>query len=317
MRRSKLFTYLLALCFLGASDLIAQDVTASMVFLKKTVEVGKVTPVEVEIIHPVETTVIFPDSAMDFQHFEVHHTEIEPTKTEKGVSIDKKTYYLQTFEIDSVQKLSLQYQYVIGGDTVLAFMEPDSIVLEHNVSEIPTSPDSLKQAMKYVGGLEEVEVPADYTQTFIVLGIVIASILLLGGILYRPIRKRIALWMIAREWKKLLLDIEALRGSVEKPKVFIDDLNGIWKTYLDRDWKIPFRSLTSPEIEEALTPVSDINQDQKELLVNVAKSGDLIIYAGMTYPRDYLEQLLDGVVPILEDSFDRKRKAWKRKKKKK
>ncbi len=282
-----------------------------MEFLENSVAVGEIIPLRVEIVHPPDIAIVFPDTAIDFGKFEVHHSTFQLTATENGVSRDEKTYYIQTFEIDSVQRLTLPCRHVLGKDTVLTFIEADSFTLRHQVEKIPSSPDSLKKAIVFEEGLEEYELPADYSRAMITIGIFLASILLLALMLWRPVRKQIKLWRIKKEWKRLCAEWEEMESTVNQPVIFANRLNAAWKKYLDRDWKIPFLSLTSPEIENALSGIPDFSESQQKILTEASRSSDAIIYGGIQVSKETLESFLNGIYPILEESYHRKRKAWK------
>ncbi len=88
-------------------------------FRQPTVRVGEIVEFELSSRHAPDLELIFPDSAANFAPFEYVSRRYYPTRTRQGRSLDRAVYQLRTFQLDSVQMLSLPVTVLRGRDTLL------------------------------------------------------------------------------------------------------------------------------------------------------------------------------------------------------
>ncbi|GAB3848880.1 hypothetical protein GCM10028822_12430 [Hymenobacter terrigena] len=98
-------------------------------FLKQTVLVGEPLDYELRYEHAPDLEVVFPDSLAKFAPFEYAGKTFYPTRTRRGVSLDRAVYHLRTFRLDSVQTLALPVAVLQGPDTLNILPLPSRVRL--------------------------------------------------------------------------------------------------------------------------------------------------------------------------------------------
>ncbi|MBF9144088.1 hypothetical protein [Hymenobacter properus] len=98
-------------------------------FLKQTVLVGEPLDYELRYEHAPGLEVVFPDSLAAFAPFEYAGKTYYPTRTRRGVSLDRTVYHLRTFRLDSVQTLALPVAVLQGPDTLSVLPPPSRVRL--------------------------------------------------------------------------------------------------------------------------------------------------------------------------------------------
>ena len=127
-----------------------------------------------------DLSIIFPDSLFNFSPFEFEGKEYYTTKTDSTESLDSVVYYLSTFEIDSIQYLSLPIFQMKGKDTLRYFTTRDSVFLVELIQQLPDSV-VLKENTAYLN------IPTVFNYPYFLIGIVllivivIAVLLIFGG----------------------------------------------------------------------------------------------------------------------------------------
>ena len=123
-------------------------------FLKPTVLVGEPLDYELRYEHAPDLEVVFPDSLARFAPFEYAGKTFFPTRTRRGVSLDRVIYHLRTFRLDSVQTLALPVAVLQGADTLSILPLPSRVRLRRTVAPTPfgaTPPlPALRQNLKLV-----------------------------------------------------------------------------------------------------------------------------------------------------------------------
>jgi hypothetical protein len=99
--------FLTGLCLVFCIVSSAQTIDTKGGFLSDSLKIGEETAFYLSSRYPSEFTVLFPDSTYSFAPFEYSRKVYFPTRTKNGQSVDSTVYYLSTFEIDSIQTLSL------------------------------------------------------------------------------------------------------------------------------------------------------------------------------------------------------------------
>ena len=235
---------ILFLCFFTLSGL-AQDNQPKGRFLKDSVKIGEAVPYVFSYTDRKNRPVIFPDSLYDFSPFELVDKAYFDTNSDSIFSIDSAVYYLTTFEIDTVQKLSLPIYVVLSNDSLSVFAPMDSIILNQVVLQMPDSV-KLEETAFYSPVAMQFNYPY-WIITLVVLGILALLTLLIYG---NQIRKRIKLYRLKQQLAKFNLSFdEEINGLNNDPtKEKIESVLIFWKTYMERLEKIPYRKLTTKEI---------------------------------------------------------------------
>lgn len=108
-------------------------------FLKQTTLVGEPLDYELRYAHAPDLEVVFPDSLGKFGPFEYAGKTFYPTRTRRGVSLDRAVYHLRTFRLDSVQTLALPVAVLQGPDTLSILPPPSRVRLLRTAAPQPTA----------------------------------------------------------------------------------------------------------------------------------------------------------------------------------
>ena len=232
------------LCCLAMSG-ISQDLKPKGHFLKDSVKIGESVPYVFSYSDKKNRPVLFPDSLYDFSPFELVDKAYFDTKSDSIVSIDSAVYYLTTFEIDTVQKLTLPVFVMIGNDSLSIYADEDSIILNQVVLQMPDSVSLEESAYYRPVGLQ-------FNYPYWIIGLIILGVIaLLTLIIYgKQIRKRIQLYRLRKKLEKfnLAFDEELEKLGQDTTKDNIEHVLKFWKSYMEGLEKIPFTKLTTKEI---------------------------------------------------------------------
>ena len=282
-----------------------QDVTATLTSRVKQVEVGRPFEVELSVRHPERTIVVFPDTAKDFTPYEVESGKPLPTMTDAGISEDRKIYMLYTWEIDSVQKLQFPVRYLTEkGDTQKVMSNE---VLVEFLPKIHQYSDTLK--VQIISDLAEIREPVNW----VAWGIIFSAgllIIFIGVLVFsRPIGKWLKRMRIEREFRKHLDQLQRLRAVGGDQATFYPGLNKVWRSYFDRHWSMALGSMTTQELVAALPMLKAINDEDRNTLLHLAKSNDMVLYAGQPLPDEQAVAFWNSVHQIMLKEFARRKEA--------
>lgn len=261
-------------------------------FNKDSLKIGEDLEYTLSIKYPKNIDVVFPDSLFDFAPFEFTEKTSFPTRSDSIFSIDSAIYSLTTFEIDSIQVLSLPIYMVTDGDSLAVSPDTDTIILVHVVEAIPDSISMIPNT-----AYSNVRFGFNYPYWIVA----ITSLLLIGIIVFlffgKSIRRKIALYRLKKRHEKFLtIFTSAIRDlETEKDYLFFDHLLADWKRYMEKLNRKPFTTLTTREIQEIYP-----DKQLKESLMNIDKA----IYGGLQFTE--LPDSFDYLRRISEDSFHNK-----------
>ena len=143
--------------------------------------------------------VIFPDSLYNFAPFELVDKAYFDTKSDSIVSIDSAVYYLSTFEIDTVQYLTLPVFVMLGEDSLSVYSNQDSIILNQVVLQMPDSINLEENAFYRPVGLQ-FNYPY-WIVALVTLGVLVLIVLFVYG---KAIRKKIQLYRLKKKLETFL-----------------------------------------------------------------------------------------------------------------
>lgn len=234
--------------FFGLMTFVAaQDIKPTGYFLKDSVKIGELVPYSLSYKDKKNRPVIFPDSLYDFSPFELLDKSYFDTHSDSINSIDSAVYYLATFEIDTVQILSLPVFVFTGNDSIPIFSEKDSIILNQVVTQMPDSVN-----LSETRAFQPVSRQFNYPYWIIAL-ILLGIIALVVGVIWgKEIAKRIKLYRLMKKLEKFKMEfdqeIENISSETEKTK--IESLLKFWKSYMESLEQIPYTKLTTKEINQ-------------------------------------------------------------------
>lgn len=292
------------LCFWLPFLSFAQKIEAKLDFLSDTIAIGRPIPLRFEIKHPDTTVILFPRSTTQLGKYTIANQEVIPTKTIHHTSTDAVIYYLQSFEIADKQAIELSYSYLVGNDTIRDSVQSDSVKW---VSRIPEMNDSLNY--KHHLGVLPMKTPANvWLITLVILGL-LSLLMGLGFLLKNPITRYLKKRFILREWGNLRKQISRLQQQIGNQPVYLDEMNKLWKDALAQEGGVSFRSMTTTELIPNLEESENLSPEQKEILIQAAKAGDQVIYAGIQIKKSELETISEGISGVLEAIFHSRMKT--------
>ena len=239
---------------------LAQNLEPKGYFLADSVKIGEEFGYSLSLEYPSELNVLFPDSTYTYKGFDLERKESFPTKTTGDTSRDSAVYYFTTFEIDSIQFLSLPVYLLTKEDSVIFEPEKDSFILAHVVTQIP---DSLALIDNTI--YRPVRYQFNYPYLLIGLGVLVVIVVVVWILFGKRIRKRYQGYLVKKRHRKFIerFDSMSKNGDPEPTLTY-------WKKYMEQLEAVPFTKMTTKEI---------LRKTSKESLENPLRSIDRVIYA--------------------------------------
>jgi hypothetical protein len=262
-------------------------------FLTDSIDIGRPFQYSLTYRHPPTADLLFPDTASLFAPYRVEKVALFTTRTVgaglDAISTDSAVYTLLSFETDSVQLLRVPIRLINAADCTDLFTQIDTVFLRSQVGALPAG---LTNASSLTLATETTLAPLQQQFNYPVLGLVVAGLALVAGLLYaffgRTLRRQWRLFRLNRRHRQFLRDFDLLSHGIS-PSTAADVANQAvinWKTYLEKIERQPYSSLTTSEIAER---VND------ERVTNALREADLMIYGGAFSPQsaDSLRVLSD------------------------
>ncbi|MEM7660175.1 MAG: hypothetical protein AAF399_28970 [Bacteroidota bacterium] len=289
------------------SPVWGQSIEATLAFDSDTTAVGRLQQVVMEIFHPEDIVVVFPLNKEAFLPFELVSQEAEPTRTEEGKSIDRVIYQVRTFELKEKQALRLPYAYLPPGtqqqDTSWEYVSSDTIRLKARIAE-----EQAADSLEAFGELDQVSEPPDYS-LLTILGIILLIMLVPLGIFLRgPIQRYLRLQGLKQEWQSIRKEIKGLGKQTDQAEV-LNQLNRIWKHYLDPDDTVGLRSMTTTELQIHIPELMFLTRPQQEILLKLSQVSDQVIYAGEHIQEDVISGLTWELYEVIDATYQERKEG--------
>ncbi len=274
----------------------AQEVSARLELLTDTVALGRPFGLRLEVSHPADVMIFTPRGKKDFFPFELIDMEPEPTRTRNGVSIDAVTYQLSTFQLGSEQALTLSvgYRRPDSDEITVLSVQSEAIRL---MERIPDASDQLEY--REHDALPPLKDAPNLVLLFLYL---IAAVVLLGlaGLwLQGPLERYFRIRKVRLEWSRVARKIEQIQEMKTDQASRLEQLNRIWKTYLDPKGQLALLSMTTTELMHAIREMTEIHPKEQEKLIRTSRAADEVIYAGHELPPDQMQRLIGQVSELL------------------
>lgn len=226
-----------------------QQIKPKGVFLSDSIKVGAPVSYSLSVKYPKDMDIVFPDSLYNYSPFEFESKRYFPTRSYHEFSYDSAVYYLTSFEVDTVQHLFLPVFVLHGRDSTAVYADPDSVLLQHMVAEIPDS--VAVEAMPLKENTTYRRVPLQFNYPYFIIGAVI--VLLIAGLFIfffgKSIRRYFYLRRLEKSHRKFIEDYDAVALAKDQPvKAQTEKLLVIWKKYLEKLEGKPYTKLTTKEI---------------------------------------------------------------------
>ena len=248
-RLKKLSGLLTLLFFLSPLIAFPQEITLTSGFLEDSIMIGDETPYYLTARYPASLTILFPDSSFNYHPFEFQRKQYFPTETNSGLSYDSVVYYLTTFEIDTLQSISLPVFVANPNDCTRIASRADSLLLNQLVLYYVDSFHAVNLPLRTNTAYEPVPKTFNYPLAAIILFVL--SVLTIGAwlIFGEKIKRH---WLIRRLQKKYNRFTADYSITLERFKADFSPSSAeavvkVWKKYLEDLERIPFTKLTTKE----------------------------------------------------------------------
>lgn len=249
----------------------AQEVNVKGRFLVDSIKIGEQIPYTLTVRYPSSLNLVFPDSTFSFAPFEIQKKKYFPTKSKNDVSYDSAVYFLTTFEIDSVQTLSLPIFSIHAKDCTTYYASPDTLFLKQLIKAVPDSIAAQELPLKTNTTYQNVKWLLNYWVLIIVTGVLLIS-LIVGWIVFgKRIKKYFLLRRLHRRHNSFLQQFskatELLRSGFTAKHA--ENILVVWKGYMEDLMAQPFTTATSREI---------LLREKDEILGKALQNVDRMIY---------------------------------------
>jgi ABC-type antimicrobial peptide transport system permease subunit len=291
IRKILVFISISAFLSLGLN---AQKAVVKGEFLTDTLKIGYPVEYALSIYYPSEWQIFFPDSSSDYGMFEYYSKRPFYTVSDDSMSLDSVVYELMSFELDSVQKLSLPVYRFHLNDTLEYFANVDSIMLKEYIEVLPQELDLKENALlRFIPDIFNTKL------LLILLGVIIAVLLLIGIFFGKKLMAKWKVWRMSKKHNKFLENFDAYIQSVksELQKETLEDANSNWKDYLSILESKPYNTYSTKDF---------ISHFEDEELAQSLKNIDAYVYGGLES-----EKLVDNLISLkhfAEERFELKSK---------
>lgn len=238
------------------SGVFGQEINPRGYFSKDTILIGEHVDFTVVVNYPRGMEVLFPDSSYNFYPFEFLKKSYLNTVSDVTSSNDSVVYKLTTFELDSLQELTVPIFLLINGDSTEIESNSDNLFVQQIIAE---NIDSLivKETIDY----QSVSKAFNYPYLLIALGIMLIIAILVAFFFGKEIKRRFKLYRLRRAHLRFLEKFGLMQNAGFKSSEEAENILGFWKAYLERLEGMPYTKLTTREIV-----IFQENNDFKETL---------------------------------------------------
>lgn len=251
----------------------AQKIEVHGQFQTDSIKIGEIFPYSLSAHYPKDKTIVFPDSTFSFSPFEIDHKTYFATKTNGDLSIDSVVYFLTTFEIDTIQRISLPIFVVNKADCTAVFARTDSVFLQQMVKEVPDSVSVEQLPLKTNTAYQAVSWLLNYPLLLLIGGGVIVLAIVVWIVLGKRIRQYFILKRLNKGYNKFKQDFENAIHELENSYSLqqAESTLAMWKRYMEQLLSSPYTKYTTKEIFQMV---------RNEKLANALKQIDRTIYSG-------------------------------------
>jgi len=263
----------------------AQKVEVNGHFFADSIKIGEQIPYSLTARYPSSLNLIFPDSTFSFAPFEIQKKKFFPTKSKGNISYDSTVYFLTTFEIDSIQTLSLPVFSIQAKDCTAFYTSFDTIYLKRMVKAVPDSIAAQELPLKTNTTYQKVKWLLNYWVLIIVISALLISAVITWIIFGQRIKRYFKLRRLQRKHNSFLQNFsrstEQLRSGFTVKHA--ENVLVIWKGYMEELMAQPFTTATSKEI---------LVREKDETLGRALQKVDRMIYKSSdSYSEDAIASL--------------------------
>lgn len=231
------------------SSAFAQKVQVRAGFLADSMKIGEQTGYYLAAAHPKNTTVLFPDSTHAFAPFEFEEKQYFPTRTATGISIDSAVYYLTTFEVQRVQKLSLPVYVVQARDCTVVASPVDSVLITQLVAHVPDSVSAANLPLRVNTAYEKVHYSWNFWLIVIMVSILVVAAVAVWLIFGKKIKRYFRARRLQKNHRAFLDRYNSLLAELKTAYSAFTTESALaaWKKYMEQLESRPYTKWTTRE----------------------------------------------------------------------
>jgi hypothetical protein len=236
---------LIVIVFLLVTEAFGQAIEPKGRFIQRTSKIGEEILYSFSVRYPRSVNLIFPDSTFNYEPFEYSGRGYFTTKSDSISSFDSAVYKLATFEIDTIQFLQLPVYVISDTDCTAVYSQPDSIIFEDVIKEIPQQPEMMVDAH-----FTKVRKAFNYPYFLAGTGILLLLIFIIMIFFGKSIHKAWRLYLMRKAHKSFTQRFFGLMRDVSSnnPSKSPEQVLSAWKKYMEKLEKAPFTKWTTKEI---------------------------------------------------------------------
>jgi hypothetical protein len=270
-------------------------VRASLAWQTDSIRVGQPTPVRLHLSYPDSLRMILPAEEQHFKPYTVQRKE-GPRRNLIGARTHLwVTYWVVSFEVDSLQSIQLPYFVPHNGDT-LQGLTPRARIPFHSLV------GRLEQDLGFQRNrsLASLQPPVNWLWWGTLAGGLLAIMAGLFLLLRRPVLNYLKR---RRLQKQLNAQLERLRGYAAESEAaleLVNAVNALWKRDLEHAWHRPLRSLTYAELREQLEAAgAHLTAEDRGVLQELGRLEERLNYARASVEPAQLRELARALEAVL------------------
>ncbi len=251
-----------------------------------------------------ETSIQFPRYSLAYAPFDWIRTVRISRKNQEQFILESYDIYLKSFELLQEQSVRFKFGWMTDRDTAFQEVRSDTVSLVRMVHGNPlNTPFRKDQALVYV------QTPLDLTN--FILWIIILGVV--GFTLFYTLKKPVLVWWklykLKKSWEQVKHKLTLLEQQSSRQVLYFQQLNSLWKTYLDPFNLYSLGSLTTTELQQVLVHFSFLDTSERAWFVKVSEKSDLVIHAGKELPEEAINEVTQKMATVLSQIYEKKRKA--------
>jgi hypothetical protein len=246
----------------------AQEVKVDGYFMQDSAKLGERIGYVLKATYPEQKQLIFPDTLYDYSPLVLLEKKTFISSTSEGITSDSSIYFVSNFSLEPSVFMSLPVYELARYDSITHFPLEAELKLKLTLDSIPEQP---------VFQENNIYQPLEKEFNWMVIGVLLGGIILLLLVFYFLFADKIKRMWKDRNQKRRWNQFEkkwAKQTALlsQQPSLELaDEVQGMWKAYMESLTKLPFQEWTSSEIGQ--------NLDDTEVFKSL-RAIDLIIYAG-------------------------------------
>lgn len=255
------------------SPTFGQTIEVRSHFLADSIRVGEPVPYALTARYQRNLNILFPDSTFAFDKFEMERKEFFPTLTRDSISYDSVVYYLSSYELDTLQTLSIPVFIAHASDCTAIFGRRDTVIMKHLIANMPDSVDTKQLPLKSNTSYINVQMLFNYLTFILITLCVIVALIIFWAMYGRRIIKYFRIQRLKRRHSSFMQNFEAAVNQAQQgfTAVKAEKAMLIWKRYMETLDGKPYTRWSSSEI---------VSMADDQHLLNTLRGVDRAIYGG-------------------------------------